>query len=543
MANSLLGTTDRYRAASLAEQYALGRQYDNLDEWTNKSVPLRQRRPLVQIPLFAEAITALDRFIWGGARFPRAAIGATRKKDEPEAADEIGPRLFPDQAARLTSFLSGLGRVARLQNAIREASRGALVTTSHAMILGACGGYLQVHCEPGKNCTRKPSRTNPRDTDELVIQYKYMKEELQDDGSYRKREYWYRRVVDDKADTTYKEIPVTAYAAPKWAVDPDKTIEHNLGWCPVVWLRTLPDSSDLVDGRPVIDPQMYPMIDDVNYVASQRSRAVSYGCDPQPVRKGLSKAEREELQKSPNKIWDLENPSAEIKLLEANGTGAQRASEHINDMVMRFREAVGVVKADPKATAGKISGVVLEFLHQPMVALASDLRVDLGDNGYCHLLNMALRMVATLAARGEKVWVSGSAEAADLINQSQLAGPWLDYPITLEWPQFFQLTTDDRLQLVEQTNRAVKGGLITHLTGTRYVAQVFAVEDPEAEQEDIVDEAAELAALTDGDNVDGAASNGAKPLDSSELRRDQYSPERTGADDSDLEGIRGEQIG
>ena len=492
MRNSTLGSTERQRNATIAETYYLGRQYDALKEWNDKSVPLNERKPLIQIPLFADAVHSLDRFVWGGHRFPKASIGATRTKDDAEDSDDIGPRLDIDQAKDLTRYTMALIKAGRLHRAIREVTIKALQTTSAALILGTMGGYLIAHGEQGKHCTPTWDPLRPRTVAELEILYRYRREEPNGTGGLRRREYWYRRVVDAEADTVFVEVPVIPGKQPEWVIDKSKTVEHRLGFCPVVWLRTLPDSSDAIDGRPVIDPQLYPLIDDVNRIISQRSRAVGYGCDPQVVRTGVPEGQRDVLMKSPGTPWDLPKDS-EATLLEAAGSGAERATEHLKDMTARFREAVGIVKADADGAIGNISGVVLEFLHAPMIALAATLREDLGGDGFCALINLALRMATVLTERGEDVWIQGTAAAAKLMRKAQLDGVWLDFPVTLNWEPFFAPTVQDELVAVQSANQAVQGGLITKATATKALAEVFNIEDVDAELEAIETERAEAA--------------------------------------------------
>lgn len=497
-----LGQTERYRKAALAQKYAAGDQYENKQPWESDA-PLQQRKPKIKIPLFAEAVREMESFVWGGENFPQVSIGATRKAGEAPNPRSIGPHLDAGEASALSTFLVALVDAARMQQCAREISREALVTTSAGVILYTQGGFLSWYARDGKDCTPTWSKKNPRRLEKLEIQYRYQKEEPSAWGSipYQKQEFWYRRVVDEKSDTVMKEVPVKdGSLQPVWEPDPEKTVVHNLGFCPAHWVRTRPDSSDLVDGRPFIHPQLYPLLDDVNYAVSQRSRATSYGCEPQPVRTGVPAGmDRTNLDKAPGKIWDLPL-QAELKFAEIQGSGAETATKHVDDLTERFRDAVGVVMAKPEMGTGEISGVVLRLLHRPMIALAGDYRHDFGVEGYAAILNIALRLIATETQAGKDIWIPGAAEATEKMIAAQKEGAWLDFPISIDWPPYFAMTEQEKSLVITNAIAARNAGAISNETMTRELARIFGVKDAAAESEkalqELADAQARAAALT-----------------------------------------------
>lgn len=487
--NAAMGSSERYRKATLAELYYLSQQYDGKKEWHDKSVPLRDRKPRIIVPLFRETIEAVDRFLWSGARFPTAVINATKDDDAEDGDDEIGPILDADQAEELTRFLQALIRKGKIAQAVREYTTSALKTTSAAIIVGVQAGNVNCYVHTGKDCTPTFNPKNPREIIELDVQYQFPRDEqIQGSKATKQVWYWYKRTVTTDRDIVYQEVKVTPGQDPQWVEDPEKTVDHSLGFCPVVWVRTFGDCTDPVDGKPLIDPALYPLLDSISYTVSQKQRAIEYGLDPQPVRTGIPVGEREELRKNPGQVWDLPE-GADVKFLEATGPGTDKATQHLLDLTQAFREAVGVVKTNPEVVRGNVSGVALGILYGPLIALASDLRVDLGDDAYVSLLGMALRVVTTLVQdQGVDVWVPGVKKATAILKAAQLGGIWLDPPITLEWPPFFEETEQDRQARVTYTTAAVSGGLIAKKTATRQLSAVFGVEDPAAEQDLIDDE-------------------------------------------------------
>jgi len=485
-----LGQNERYRTASASEMYFWGLQYANRRPWGDASVPIRERKPLIQVPLYRMAIGRLERLIWGGHRFPPAHIGAT---DVAGGAGDIGPIVTEAQSQELSRFLKACVDKGRLRQLAREYSRKAMVTGSAAVILGARAGYLTWHVEAGKDCTPTYDETG-FGLKQLDILKQYEKEQPNGLGGLLKQRVWYRRVIDANRDVVFKEVPVTRFADPQWVEDPEKTVVHGFGFCPARWVKSLGDSDDAIDGRPVIDPTLHQAFEEFDYSWTLKNRAVQYGTDPQPVRRGVPEQAREDLAKSPGNAWDLPEPDQDIRFLEISGSGAQRAGEHIADLKQAILEAIDIVLTDPKHFSGDLSGPVLEMIHAPMIGLASDLRFDLGECAYVGILNLALRMVATLVARGEGLLIPGIRQAAGLIQASQKDGGWLDYAVQLQWPAFFPATITDRKAAIESATSARNAGAITHRRMVQALAPFFGIEDATAEAKQAAQELADAQA-------------------------------------------------
>jgi hypothetical protein len=141
-----------------------------------------------------------------------------------------------------------------------------------------------------------------------------------------------------------------------------------------------------------------------------------------------------------------------------------------------------------------------------MINLASDLRADVGNDAFAGTVALALRVVATVIERGEDVFVPGAYEAADVLAKSQLSGPWIDPPVLLGWPPFFEPSEDEKKARVDRAMTASGGKpLITRRTAVHTVADLFPIEDANAEHEALegVDqEATEQDAASTPDETD-----------------------------------------
>lgn len=506
LTTATLATSERWRAAKLAEAYYLSHQYDNLKSW-DASGPLNKKRPREIVPLYKTALDTIVRFTWGGARFPRVVVGSTSKEGVTE--NEVGPLVDDKTARELTTFAVHLVKQARLDRCAMEYSRRAAITGSAAVIIGTRGGHVTYYVEPGYHCTPTFKATNPKELDRLDILYQFEREEATSSGSVQKKKYWFRRVIDDVADIVYKPVEVRPSENPVWVVDKEQTVTHGLGFCPVRWVRTPPLSPTAIDGQPVIDPALYPLLDRISYLYSQRSRAVEYMLDPQWVRRNVDPSQREELQKNPGKMWDIADTGpdrpASIEMIEAKGTGSDTAAMHLKDLQDRFYEATGVVLSamDKMSTRGNVSGVVLEYLHAPMIAVASELRKDLGDDSFCDIVSLAMRVVMTEVKSGKDIWIQGSRKAAKQIEKAQIDGPWLDMPIRLQWGRFFAPTAQDVGTAVTAASLA-KNILVSDVSATRFVADYFGVTDIDSE----VDQLDDPTAL---DPAGGGSKTGAGP--------------------------------
>lgn len=523
-----LSLSARYRQGSLAESFYLSTQYADLMPW-EADAPMARKRPREIVPLYKTIVDTVRRFIWSGDRFPRVAVNPTVDPEDDDG-DEIGPRLDPEQAKKLESFVRTLIDTARLDRCAKEMSTSALITTSCAVIIGLKGGFVSYHVEPGKHCTPTFCDDNPRAVKSLEILYQVAPPDLPASSpphmrGSRGQLFWIRRVIDEESDTLFKPVEVRPGIMPDWFVQ--QKVDHKLGFCPVKWVRTMPSSVNDIDGQPVIDPALYPLISRINYLYSQAARSLEYALDPQWVRKNVGEDMQGALAKHPGKVWDIEDidseRKAEISILEAKGTGIERAGELLADLRSRICEACSVVLSDPHKMAGKaMSGVVLEYLNAPMISLAADLRRDLGSDGLCGVVNLALRIVATTVRMGGDVWVPGVKKIVDIMEEAQLAGVWLDFPLDIQWPKYFAPSAQDVGFAVQAATAAKDGALIGKHAATRFVSEYFAVTDVAAEVDMVSDEkdeaqthametASAMAQVSGVDPVDDTSALAVKP--------------------------------
>lgn len=488
----------RWARAERAEQYYDSQQYDGLYPWEARK-PLKLRKPRIVVPLLKTTIKRLLSFTWGGSRFPSITIDHDAEDD---ATDDVGPVLDKESGEKLTKYARRFVKEAGLEYCIREASRKAVLTSSCAVILGVRdGGHFEWKIESGKHCTPTYATTGDRAAvDKLEIVYVIEKPEPTASGGYKIQSYWYRRVVDTMRDVTFQLVPYRAGTVPlpeQWIEDPENTVDHGFGFCPVYWLRIAPENNDDIDGSMLIDPELYSMIDRINYGLSSRDRAVEYFSDPQFLRIGVEQGERDKWARNPSAFWDVEKEN-DVKILEMKGNGQETTATHLKDLKAMWCEAIGVILDKAETIKGDISGVVLEYLYAPMIAVAADLRHDLGEQAFAGIINIAFRIVVSLAKRKETVLIKGTTQATKLMIAAQINDEWRPFGITIDWQPYFAPSATDVNMRVQSSIAAKEGGLITQRSATQYIQGPFSIEDLDGEidqletekaaaQEDMID--------------------------------------------------------
>ena len=226
--------TPRYRSLDALQAYVEGRQYAGLANWFDDSRPLLERAPCVVEPIVESALQSFGDFIFGEERFP----GITSKVDEDDEAFDPEFGLNPEDSITLDRIIKNIFAQAEVSEISREALAQAQGSRSAVGICSVKDGKLCVDLESAKCCTPTFDPRRPRVIVKLEIRYPSL-EEYWDahDKAWAQRCMLFRRVIDDKSDITYN--PIEAHESGEdpgpGAWSPQITIEHNFGFCPVVW--------------------------------------------------------------------------------------------------------------------------------------------------------------------------------------------------------------------------------------------------------------------------------------------------------------------
>lgn len=473
-----LAMTEREARFNEAAKRYHGKQYDDLEEWTEKACAgLYQRKPKINARVTRLAVGTVNDYLFGAGNGPTFAV-----VDDLDDEQRLG---LNEPGSDLDARVSELHRTSGLASLQVEIGRLGLQNGTVAV------GFHYLR-SPGETRGRfvceiiavaRSVETLARDDLEAAIKYGLDLDELarldeqwrtlrRDPETGREAEYLHRRVWTPERIDVYKPINLEGVADPDeltWSID--TTTEHGFGFVPVVWI---PNGSMIAhdsEGEPLVGEAEYTLEDDVNYTLSQASRGVSYNQEPTLVFTNVSGADAggtierggsATLTVSPD-LASTQN--ADAKLLELNGTGQRVAHDHARLVWNMFFQLCRVVIHDPQNFAGALSGVALERLLQPTLQVVRGVRAGYGD-GLARLLSYMLRV----------------------------EGAPRDVQVVAGWPRLVEPTVAEIEAGVRGLTAARLEGLLAERDAVRLAAALFGV-----------DERAALAALEGTTTTSGTA--------------------------------------
>lgn len=443
----------RLETLSKLDAYYCSTQYEHLQHaWDEcldgrgQAIPFRQRKPQTIVPIAKLIVDSHVRGLWGAGRRPIAVIA-----DEEGTADN--------------KLLAGLVREAKLNRVMREATRRALSLGTAAVAWKIIDGTFSAEswdpkfCQPAFIPGRFPLLSS------IDYRFKFTREV---DG--QAKTFIARQLVDASRWVVWQPVEEIAGREPEWGAS--ESVEHKLGFCPVVWF-IVGERCGEFDGTSIYAP-LLPLFDDLNYTSSQQARALYQNLDPQLVIKGVSESDVEVLKKGSN-TWPLPK-DADAHLLESNGSFVTMAEKRIDALKKWCLDACAVILNDPERVSGGQSGSALSLLLNPMVVASDDLKEEVGDAGFVQVLRQmvaALEHPALVAVRKR-------------LGATKLpTGPWHTLPVQLHWGPFLPSTPADALAAAQAAAQAVGIGAISRAAASRFLAAHFGIADSEADMEEV----------------------------------------------------------
>ncbi len=272
--------------------------------------------------------------------------------------------------------------------------------------------------------------------------------------------YWFQRRWTPTDELWFEPLPVGAES--DLVVDETRSVRHDLGFVPIVWVRNLP-GGDEVDGACTFRPAIETSIE-IDYQLSQVGRGLKYASDPTLLIKEPASSDREMIKGAGNALVVSENGDA--KLLEIGGTASAAVIDYVRTLREFALESVHGNRANADRLAVAPSGRALELMNQGLIWLADNLRISYGEGGLLKLLNMVL------AARQRfEIIVGGSV--------MPLFDPHIQ--ITLRWPRWYPASADDRLKEAQAIATLANAGQISQETAVKTLGHQMAITDVEAE--------------------------------------------------------------
>lgn len=544
----------RYFRLDRLERYVDGTQYEGRPHWWDETAPIYERAPCFVYSITESAITSIVDMCLGEGRWP--AITA-RSVEEPEDADPESktspdaqppgnsaekpeppklPRPRPkkraapfddrfalsgEEAEIVDALIEALAEQARLRAVSDETLSSALGCGTSVPISCVRDGRMTVETTLAKWC--KPTFDPRRSAvvTSLEIRYPYLEEYFDErEHKWAVRCMLYRRVIDAQSDVTFlpAKASETGGEPDAWIRDESKSVDHELGFCPVDWyaFRKRCGTVAEMDGKAVHARQL-DEIDALNFALSQRHSAAMVASSPPTIETGVDEGfnpapvgrqpriivptefgdggrvtggymtpgspASAARKRGPGQIWQYPSAESRVEMLTMAGDALKPVDDAARDERSKIAEALNVVFIDPDNAkfSAELSGKALARLYDREVRFCDKVRENFGDEGLLRMVNTLLRVALATERRAPgSVYLPGLKEAMPILEryEQDLANgerAWFALPLDLTWGAYFAPDAADETAIVQTTIAAHGGGYITKYSAVEKIREVFAV--------------------------------------------------------------------
>lgn len=448
------------------------------EDATGRKIPFRERQPKVIRRLPKRLVRSMASMLFGGFRFPTF----THADPDVQAAANV------------------LSEQLRLPSRALKQARLALRDGAMAMTFAIVDGEVVLRTWSASQVQRVEWDERRPDRITLIrILYPYT--ERQPDGTAKN--LWFRRDYTTEAEIEYEPIDAVAFPDPDaddvpWREKEDNPPPHNFGFVFGEWLACFGEEDDDRRGESLLE-HMDTIFAAIDYNLSHLDRVLEYHAEPWVARSGdvpLDAAVpdidavsgepipgRLAITKGDGDILDL-GPDGTIKFVEMQGTIQEIQQRHLQDLERMLRTDTQVVEVDPEMAVRADSRPALERVYAPMLALADELRTDLGDHGLAVLMAKILVALKRFQAAGQRVrlpevWDEQASRMVP-VNLDGVGDDPHTLSLGLDWGPYFEATAVDREAEARATQIAVSAGL-PHSYAIRYLGPFFGVEGDELE--------------------------------------------------------------
>lgn len=429
-----------------------GTVYDNLKhafheekDGSEQYIPLRDRRPSVRYGVCRLVVDDSVSLLFSEGHFPKI-----------EATDETSR----DNLARIVKEI-GLNEV--MIDAATRGSVGSVVL--HLRILN---DRIFVDVLPTPYLTPVWDKDAPDKLERVIEQYKVKGSDLSASGYPITEEemgvdFWFRREWDTEFENWFFPVKVSDKKDPS-QIDEDKTVEHGLGFVPMVWVKNLP-GGDQIDGKCTFPVEAIDTGIEIDYQLSQVGRGLKYSQDPTLLIKEPAFGGKELVRTASNAI--KVDASGDAKLLEINGTASQAVLEYVRALREYALETLHGNRANADKISAAQSGRAMELMNQALIWLADKLRISYGEGALLDLLKMICAAGKTIGLQFRDGGKVGE------LNPDGLA---------LRWPAWYAPTASDLSQMATALRSLIDANVISEKTATKTLAAAFDIEDVDAER-------------------------------------------------------------
>ena len=443
--------TDRTSRLLALEAVLEGRQYDGLpypfsSERTGggEYVPLSDRRPSVRTGLCRVVVDDSVSLLFSEGHFP--AIMATASRTI-EALRKLVKETALNETMLLAATRGSVGSVAILFRLVEARPFFDVLTTA----------YL------APEWAREDSRRLVRVTERFKVSGAALNAQGYNVDPDDK--YWFKRVWDENSESWFAPAPVGASLSQD-KHDSERSVEHGLGFVPIVWVRNLPgEAANGVDGACTFTPAIDTVVE-TDYLLSQAGRGLKYGSDPTLVLKDSGGGFGGDRVGGAATALVLP-PEGDAKLLEITGNAAAAVRAHVKELRAIALESVHGNRVSPDRVGAAQSGRAMELMCQGLIWLADRLRVSYGEGALLSLL----RLVCLASER-----LPGGIEVMGKRYRKLDASG-----LGLRWPAWFAPSFTDRQAQASTLATLVGAGIMSRQTASVVVEGNYDIEDSAAE--------------------------------------------------------------
>jgi hypothetical protein len=437
---------DRVRKLTILKRVLDGTLYNTLPyhfheerSESGEYIPLRQRRPSVRYPLCGIVVDDSVSLLFSEGHFPTI--------DSPDCV--------------VRSIFANIVKETRLNLVMTEAAMTG-ATGSVALLLRVLKGRIFVDV---LDTTYLTPTWDPEEPDTLARvdeRYKVSGRNLEQNGytiDDPDGQYWFARSWDKNGETWFAPVPVAKPSQP--TIDLVRSVWHQLGTVPIVWIRNLPGlptTGDACDGVCTFAAAMHTQVE-IDYQLSQVGRGLKYSSDPTLLLKDPTLPDGELIRGAGNAL--IVSEKGDARLLEIGGTASAAVIEYVRTLRELALESIHGNRSSPDKVAAAQSGRALELLNQGLIWLADNLRTTYGEVGLLQLARLIVRasQTYTLIVFGEEI---------DPLDPTAM--------LSLKWPRWYPTTADDRQKDVQSLTSLISAGCINRETALKAIAACYDME-------------------------------------------------------------------
>ena len=472
-------------------------------------IPLKARRPCASLRLPKQIVDRLTVMLFSESR---------------------GPTIRVDGDPTTEDYVQQLARTAKLRESMVMARMIGGATGTAAVSYKLFNGIPRVEVHDPKHLTVHAWTDRGLLIPSVVSELYRYEEQEERDGKLVNVKYWYRRDWNTTSEIIYNPAPVGKGDDPVFTEK--ERFDHNLGFCPLVWIQNSPNSGG-ADGVGDYDDESIPdQFDATDALFSAINKGTVLNVEPTlKLRMNREDYVGATIKKgSEHAIFTGKDGDASY--MESSGSSISIGMTVLARNVANILDACSVVLVDPEKISGAAqSAKAIEYIYAPMVARADALRMTWGE-GLRRVVEGLWKMCVAFHGKPTTITDPETGEqtpaqfgvllpdrvieddAGNITREPREPGEGGD--IKLVWGPYFPPTLSDTQTALGLAQAAAGGAqLFSAETMRRWAGNFVGVEDVDHEVELIEQERAALPGMPSPDLAGGGSE---QPLTAEQLQ-------------------------